>query len=514
MDEIVNITLFHPPTSRTDAISLPSSTTTISDLANFATALLDLESGEIVIRKDGGDSNQTLYHSLETKDGEGEERTLSQCGIENGDLLSVYTVSEAKKSSGWEGQSPKRKTARTGGPSAAGTSGGLDFSALLGSSSASHRASQASSNSSSKSTSNHYSSNGGLSFNIQGLLAASNSNSNSTSSAPSQQPVEWDKMNLDEAIFRNPNPINLMKVLTNTTRHPNLLKELNYHEPQTYKRLMTVNGDISQMATIWRETRMKSHTLRFLQQHEKVNKEDAMRKRLEANPMDEEANKYFGEKIRLDNVQKQYEQMMEEYPESMGRVLMLYINCTVKDKPLQVFVDSGAQMTIMSSVCADRLGLLHLVDNRFEGTAVGVGTGKILGKIHIVDMTIGGYDFPCSITVMDSKSGLGDENMDCLFGLDMLKRHRCSIDLAKNALIFPLGSSGDVMVAPFLHEKDLPVAKGGTLGFDAERKNAEIEAHYERLEKAEESGKSGCGKGEEKEGDGDGKSEDTMDESK
>ena len=70
------------------------------------------------------------------------------------------------------------------------------------------------------------------------------------------------------------------------------------------------------------------------------------------------------------------------------------------------------------------------------------------------------------------------------------------------------------MVAPFLHEKDLPVAKGGTLGFDAERKNAEIEAHYERLEKAEESGKSGGGKSEEKEGDGGGKSEDTMDESK
>jgi hypothetical protein len=52
------------------------------------------------------------------------------------------------------------------------------------------------------------------------------------------------------------------------------------------------------------------------------------------------------------------------------------------------------------------------------------------------------------------------------------------------------------------------------LGFDAERKNAEIEAQYERLEKAEESGKSGGGKSEEKEGDGDGKSEDTMDESK
>mmetsp|Transcript_9663 Transcript_9663/g.19592 ORF Transcript_9663/g.19592 Transcript_9663/m.19592 type:complete len:201 (+) Transcript_9663:1-603(+) len=200
--------------------------------------------------------------------------------------------------------------------------------------------------------------------------------------------------------------------------------------------------------------------------------------------------------------------MMEEYPESMGRVLMLYINCLVNEKPLQVFVDSGAQMTIMSSACADRLGLLHLVDNRFAGTAVGVGTGKIMGKIHIVDLTIGGYAFPCSITVMDSESGLGDKNMDCLFGLDMLKRHRCSIDLAKNSLVFPL-SNGQVLEEPFLHEKDLPVSKGGTMGFDAERENAELEAALEKMdsESNEKSGESSDDKG--------GKSsDDNMDESK
>jgi DNA damage-inducible protein 1 len=66
-------------------------------------------------------------------------------------------------------------------------------------------------------------------------------------------------------------------------------------------------------------------------------------------------------------------------------VLMLYINCTVKDKPLQVFVDSGAQTTIMSSACADRLGLLHLVDDRFEGTAVG---GKKLNLFHYELVTL------------------------------------------------------------------------------------------------------------------------------
>jgi hypothetical protein len=64
------------------------------------------------------------------------------------------------------------------------------------------------------------------------------------------------------------------------------------------------------------------------------------------------------------------------------------------------------------------------VDDRFEGTAVGVGTGKIPGKIRIVDLnTIQEYDFPCSMTFMDSKEGLGNKNTNHLFGLDMLKRH-------------------------------------------------------------------------------------------
>ncbi len=127
----------------------------------------------------------------------------------------------------------------------------------------------------------------------------------------------------------------------------------------------------------------------------------------------------------MENVRNQYERMMEEYPESMGRVLMLYVGTTVNGKSLQVFVNSGAQATILSSACADGLDLLHLVDERFAGVAAGVGTGKILGRIHVVEMDIGGCVFPCSVTVMYSEGGLGDKNMDCLLGLDMLKRHRC-----------------------------------------------------------------------------------------
>ena len=39
-------------------------------------------------------------------------------------------------------------------------------------------------------------------------------------------------------------------------------------------------------------------------------------------------------------------------------------------------------MTVMSYKCAEKLGILHLVDERFAGVAVGVGESKILGKVR------------------------------------------------------------------------------------------------------------------------------------
>jgi len=135
----------------------------------------------------------------------------------------------------------------------------------------------------------------------------------------------------------------------------------------------------------------------------------------------------------------------------------------------------------MSSKCAEECGILHLLDTRFAGTAVGVGTGKILGRIHIAQMQVSNHYFPCTITIMDSEEGLGDKNMDFLLGLDMLKRHRCNIDLAKNALIFRVGDS--FLEAKFLHEKDLAESKGGTKGFDANKNNEQLEKMDEDSEK-------------------------------
>jgi hypothetical protein len=54
----------------------------------------------------------------------------------------------------------------------------------------------------------------------------------------------------------------------------------------------------------------------------------------------------------------------------------------VNGVPVKAFVDSGAQMTIMTHEFAAKCYLTRLLDKRFAGMAVGVGSSRILGRIH------------------------------------------------------------------------------------------------------------------------------------
>lgn len=183
--------------------------------------------------------------------------------------------------------------------------------------------------------------------------------------------------------------------------------------------------------------------------------------------MDPENQKYLEDRIQQKNIDESYTSAMENSPEMFGTVIMLYIDCKVNGVAVKAFVDSGAQMTIMSQACAERCHTMRLLDTRFSGIAKGVGTQKILGRVHTGQIQIENAFIPQSFSVMENQP------MDLLIGLDMLKRHQCVLDLAKNELL--IGTTGTRV--KFLSEGELDASAriSGPAAEAAQNEEMEIE---------------------------------------
>ncbi|KAM6927398.1 protein DDI1 homolog 2 [Xenentodon cancila] len=225
-------------------------------------------------------------------------------------------------------------------------------------------------------------------------------------------------------------PALLQQMLLSNPHELSLLKERN---PPLAEALLS--GDLERFTKVLLE-----------QQQDRAKKEQERIRLLTADPFDLDAQARIEEDIRQHNVEENMTIAMEEAPESFGQVVMLYINCKVNGHPVKAFVDSGAQMTIMSQACAERCNIMRLVDRRWAGIAKGVGTQKIIGRVHLAQVQIEGDFLPCSFSILE------DQPMDMLLGLDMLKRHQCSIDLKKSVLV--IGTTGTE--TRFLSEAELP----------------------------------------------------------
>jgi len=144
-------------------------------------------------------------------------------------------------------------------------------------------------------------------------------------------------------------------------------------------------------------------------------------------PKDQNISMELSEKD--DQIIKNLEKAYNQIPESFIKVDMLYIPCQINGVDIKAFIDTGAQMSIMSQNIAVICGVDQIIDNKYKGEAVGVGKSKIIGKIHLVDIVVRGNILPCSFTILENNS------IDLLLGLDMLLSHGCILDLKKRKLI-------------------------------------------------------------------------------
>ncbi|XP_022734617.1 DNA damage-inducible protein 1 isoform X1 [Durio zibethinus] len=219
-------------------------------------------------------------------------------------------------------------------------------------------------------------------------------------------------------------------------RDSNLIGQLFQTDPELAQAV--VGNDLNKLQDILRARHQQRSQLRRREEEEIA--------LLQADPFDVEAQRKIEAAIRQKGIDENWAAALEYNPEGFARVVMLYVDMEVNGVPLKAFVDSGAQSTIISRSCAERCGLLRLLDQRYKGIAHGVGQSEILGRIHVAPIKIGNIFYPCSFLVLDSP------NMEFLFGLDMLRKHQCIIDLKENVLRV---GGGEVSV-PFLQEKDIP----------------------------------------------------------
>ncbi|SCM02953.1 DNA damage-inducible protein 1, putative [Plasmodium chabaudi adami] len=192
-----------------------------------------------------------------------------------------------------------------------------------------------------------------------------------------------------------------------------------------------------------------------MEKKEKQREQEMYEKALK-DPLSEESQKYIYEHIYKNQINSNLALAQEHFPEAFGVVYMLYIPVEINKNVIHAFVDSGAQTSIISKRCAEKCNILRLMDTRFTGIAKGVGTKSILGKIHMIDIKIGNYFYAVALTIID------DYDIDFIFGLDLLKRHQCSIDLKKNALVI---EDNEI---PFLAEKDIVKRSFESINLDSQ----------------------------------------------
>lgn len=106
----------------------------------------------------------------------------------------------------------------------------------------------------------------------------------------------------------------------------------------------------------------------------------------------------------------------------------LQVMCEVNGFIIPAIVDTGAEITVMSASCAQRCRISNMIDARYAGKAIGIGSSDILGRVNNLEMRIGPVSFKSKICI------LREAQVDFLIGIDFLRRFDCELSFKDNML--------------------------------------------------------------------------------
>lgn len=98
-------------------------------------------------------------------------------------------------------------------------------------------------------------------------------------------------------------------------------------------------------------------------------------------------------------------------------------------KTVKALVDTGAELSIVTSKLIMECALEKFVDKTYKGTVVGMGSQEINGRIHCMNIKLNNSTFPISLICVDHQM-----SSPFLIGLNFLWRHGAIINLRDETL--------------------------------------------------------------------------------
>ncbi|VDN33485.1 unnamed protein product [Gongylonema pulchrum] len=145
------------------------------------------------------------------------------------------------------------------------------------------------------------------------------------------------------------------------------------------ERLNSLRGVIPDLVTAVEQNNFDMFIAKYVADREQA----IARQRAMLDPSSAEGQRLIAEQIERENIDYSHQFALEHMPEAYIPVTMLYIRMKINGIAVKAFIDSGAQVSILSERIAQRCNLMRLVDKRFRRSVHGVGGMQtLIGKIH------------------------------------------------------------------------------------------------------------------------------------